>query len=257
MSFWLSNYQRIVEALQASGKPIGGVRDFLVAADKPARIILRHDVDRMAAKAIHLAKIEARLCVRSTYYFRASSSGAFPTAAVTAIAALGHEVGYHYEDLSFCQGDEEAALERFLRNMNTLRQLAPCTTVSMHGAPLSKFHNQDLLTADDLRRAQLLGDAVAGIEPFSPYYLTDTGGGWLAQANLRDRVGCAWPSDCLPTHIAAFQQFVADAERPLYISTHPERWSDSWPGYLRSKTADMLTNSIKVALRRLRPARHG
>jgi len=253
MSFWHADYQQIIEALLATGKPVGGVADFLRAADKSSRIILRHDVDRMAGKASDLARLEARLGVCSTYYFRVSQSGSFPRSVVEAIASLGHEIGYHYEDLSFCKGKRDAAIERFFRNLEALRKLAPCTTVSMHGAPLSKFHNQDLLTEDDLGRAQLLGDAVAGIEPFSPYYLTDTGGTWLAQANLRDRVGKAWPSDAVPTVMVAFRQFVAASSLPIYVSTHPERWSNGLPGYLRSKTADSLTNTVKTALRYLRP----
>lgn len=257
MSFLHADYRLIVEALQASEKPIGGVADFLRAEDKSPRIILRHDVDRMAGKACELARLEASLDVRATYYFRAGSSGIFPQTAIESIAALGHEIGYHYEDLSFCKGDRAAAIERFLTNLNTLRQFAPCFTVSMHGAPLSKFYNQDLLTAYDLSRAQLLGDAVAAIEPFVPYYLTDTGGNWLARANLRDRVGTAWPSGAVPTAMTAFTQFAAKSSHPLYISTHPERWSKGLPGYMRSKITDTLTNTIKVALRHLRSTAHG
>jgi len=253
MSFWHADYQQIVEALLATGKPVGGVADFLRAVDKNRRIILRHDVDRLAGKAVDLARLEAGLGVCSTYYFRASASGSFSRTAIGAIAALGHETGYHYEDLSFCKGNKGAAQERFFRNLDTLRRLAPCTTVSMHGAPLSKFHNQALLTVDDLGRARLLGDAVTGIEPFLPYYLTDTGGTWLAQANLRDRVGKAWPAEALPTAMPAFRKFVAEASRPLYISTHPERWSKSFPGYMRSKTVDLLANTVKAALECLGP----
>lgn len=254
MAFWYKEYESIIEVLQGLDKPFGGVADFL-AARHPMRIILRHDVDRCPERACALARLEQQLGVRSTYYFRANASGAFPSAAVSTIAQLGHEVGYHYEDLSFCKGNRDAAIARFSRNLETFRKLAPCTTVSMHGAPLSKHHNQDMLHVEDIQHAMLLGDAVGSIEPFTPYYLTDTGGRWLsAVTNLRDRVGQAWPAHALPASLPAFRKFAADAQHPLYVSTHPERWSKSLPSYLRAQTMDMIVNSIKLILVRTRPA---
>ncbi|MBV4504367.1 hypothetical protein HU751_005860 [Pseudomonas sp. BW13M1] len=252
MAFWQKEYESLVEALLELDKPIGGVADFL-AAPNAERIILRHDVDRLPQRACALARLEQRLGVRSTYYFRASASGDFPSAAIRMIAQLGHEIGYHYEDLSFCKGDRDVAIARFLRNLKTLRTVASCSTVSMHGAPLSKYHNQDLLHAEDLQRATLLGDAVTSIEPYTPYYLTDTGGHWLATVtNLRDRVGQAWPRHALPVDLPAFKQFAAEAQHPVYISTHPERWSHNLPSYLRAQAMDTLTNSIKRILKRAR-----
>ena len=254
MAFWHKEYESIIEALLGLGKPLGGVADFLEDR-RSTRIILRHDVDRRPQQACDLALLEQRLGVCSTYYFRANASGVFPATAVCAIAQLGHEVGYHYEDLSFCRGNRAAAIARFSRNLETLRMLAPCTTVSMHGAPLSKHHNQDLLCDTDLQREKLLGDAVASIEPFTPYYLTDTGGRWLAAAtNLRDRAGQAWPANALPVSPPAFRRFAAEAQHPLYVSTHPERWSQNLPSYMRAHTMDIIVNSIKLALRLARSA---
>lgn len=252
MAFWHKEYESMVEVLLGLDKPIGGVADFLNAPNN-RRIILRHDVDRRPAHSCAMARLEHRMGVRSTYYFRANASGSFPTPAVRMIADLGHEVGYHYEDLSFCKGNREAAIARFSRNLESLRTLAPCVTVSMHGAPLSKHHNQDLLLSEDLERALLLGDAVASTESFVPYYLTDTGGRWLAaQTNLRDRVGEPWPAHALPNNIPAFRKFAAQAQQPLYISTHPERWGQTLPSYLRAETMDIAVNSIKLVIRRSR-----
>lgn len=253
MAFWYKEYESIIEVLQGLDKPVGAVADFLEVRH-PTRIILRHDVDRRPQLACEFARLEQQLGVRSTYYFRANGSGEFPAAAVTTIAKLGHEVGYHYEDLSFCKGDRDAAIARFSRNLETFRKLAPCITVSMHGAPLSKHDNQDLLRDEDLQHAMLLGDAVASIEPFAPYYLTDTGGRWLADAaNLRDRVGQAWPAHALPVSLSAFRQFAAESQHPLYVSTHPERWTQSLPRYMKAQTTDLIVNSIKLVIRRTRP----
>ncbi|MNK56731.1 hypothetical protein D3C87_757780 [compost metagenome] len=254
MSFWHRDYLYLIESLGSVRKRLGGVADFLQAEDKQERVILRHDVDRRPAKSCALARLERAAGVRSTYYFRVTAAGEFPTAAIADIAANGHEIGYHYEDLSACGGDRPQALARFQRNLSELRNIAPCTTVSMHGAPLSKHDNQELLHADDLARAGLLGDAVASMRPFDPFYLTDTGGRWLAtQSNLRDRVGDAWPHDALPDASPGFQLFITQTTRPLYISTHPERWSASFVDYCGVKALDLVANSIKRVLRVARP----
>jgi len=197
-----------------------------------------------------MAQMENRLGVRATYYFRADARGVFSAAEIAMIAGLGHEIGYHYEDLSFCKGHRDLALIRFHRNIETLRQLAPCVTVSMHGAPLSRYHNQDLLGEDDFVQASLLGDAVSSVSSFAPYYLTDTGGCWLAgKSNLRDRVGKYWPAHAVPVNMPAFKGFIAETRQPLYISTHPERWSATMPGYMSIKMADMAINAVKRVVR--------
>ena len=60
------------------------------------------------------------------------------------IRDMGHEIGYHYDDLSFCKGDHEKAIRRFEKNLATLREIAPVKTICMEGAPLSKWDNRDL-----------------------------------------------------------------------------------------------------------------
>jgi len=106
-------------------------------------IILRHDVEDRYLSALRMAQIEHRLGIMGSYYFRL-----FPVAdndrIISQIAALGHEVGYHYDDLSVCKGNHEAALKRFQKNLAHLRQFAPVTTITMEGAPLSKYDNRDL-----------------------------------------------------------------------------------------------------------------
>jgi len=47
------------------------------------------------------------------------------------IRDMGHEIGYHYDDLSFCKGDHEKAIRRFEKNLATLREIAPVKTICM------------------------------------------------------------------------------------------------------------------------------
>ena len=77
-----------------------------------------------------------------------------------AVRSSGHNIGYHYETLSRCNGDREAALIRFEGELASLRSLAPVTTACMHGAPLSPHDNADLLRGGLWRRFDLLGDPI-------------------------------------------------------------------------------------------------
>lgn len=257
MSFWRNEYLTMLQDIQSEKKKIGSVSDFLCASNKEGWLILRHDVDRRPEKSCVLAELEHQHGVRSTYYFRVSRSGKFPSIAIEHIAGLGHEIGYHYEDLSTAKGDVAIATHRFSQNLATLRTLANCTTVSMHGAPLSKHNNQDLMQFIDLASHDLLGDAVSTIAPYQPIYLTDTGGRWLAQAsNLRDQVGLSWPIEALPNNRLLFRKYVAESDFPLYISTHPERWNSHAFGYVRTKLVDTGVNMVKYLLRCIRTASH-
>lgn len=64
-------------------------------------IILRHDVDARKMNSLQTAKLEKELGITGTYYFRIVP-GSFDEEVIKQIAGLGHEIGYHYEDLSGC-----------------------------------------------------------------------------------------------------------------------------------------------------------
>ncbi|HCT86484.1 MAG: hypothetical protein A2X11_09210 [Bacteroidetes bacterium GWE2_42_24] len=104
-------------------------------------ILLRHDVEASYSHALRFAHIQHALGIRGTFYFRL-----FPLAEneriIKEIAQLGHEIGYHYDDLSECHGDYSKAIIRFERNLNFLRQFGPVNSITMEGAPRSKFDNR-------------------------------------------------------------------------------------------------------------------
>lgn len=62
-------------------------------------IILRQDVDRLPENSLAFARIQKEIGIRSTFYFR-SVNESFEPKIIEEIAGMGHEVGYHYEDLS-------------------------------------------------------------------------------------------------------------------------------------------------------------
>ena len=63
--------------------------------------IIRHDVDRKPKNALSMANLESEKGIKSTYYFR-SKSHVFQPEIILAIQELGHEIGYHYEDVDLC-----------------------------------------------------------------------------------------------------------------------------------------------------------
>ena len=60
--------------------------------------ILRHDVDRLPLNALDLAKIENSFGIKGSYYFRVVPES-FNFDIIKKIEELGHEIGYHYEDV--------------------------------------------------------------------------------------------------------------------------------------------------------------
>ena len=111
--FTLYIYRELLETLQKAGYELISYAEYCKGI-RPARfVILRHDVDKKPENSVRTAQIEHALGARATYYFRTSESGAFSPDAIRAIVKLGHEIGYHYEDMRLCNGDVEKAYSHF------------------------------------------------------------------------------------------------------------------------------------------------
>jgi len=85
-----------------------------VASGLPERdfFLIRHDVDITPWSALTMAEVEKEEGVETTYYFRLHAPfynllDAENLEVVDKIAALGHEVGLHYEPGFFLQRDED------------------------------------------------------------------------------------------------------------------------------------------------------
>ncbi len=127
MDFTLEKYTQLLITLKESGMGFQ----------------LRHDVDLLPANSLRTAQIENSLQLQSTYYFRMVPES-YDEAIIRQIAALGHEVGYHYESLTTCGGDMEAAYRDFCDNLAKLRQIVPVSKICMHGSPRSPYDSKDL-----------------------------------------------------------------------------------------------------------------
>ena len=135
---------------------------------------MRHDVDKRPHFSLRLAQLEHDLGVKGTFYFRIVKSS-FDPEVISAIADLGHEIGYHYEDLALESGDVVRAFESFERNLATLREHAPIRTICMHGSPMSKHDNRLLWDHYNYRDLDLIAEPYLDVDYNEAFYITDTG----------------------------------------------------------------------------------
>ncbi len=142
MDFTIKKYRHLLTALQNQGFVFQTFAGFL---ENPANkaIILRHDVDKLPNNSLQMARLEHELGVRGTYYFR-SVKASWNENIMRQIADMGHEIGYHYEDLTLTGGDHKKAITHFETQLARMRKIYPVKTICMHGSPMSKHDNRDL-----------------------------------------------------------------------------------------------------------------
>ena len=96
--FTIDTYRLLLETLLSKDYSFIPFAQYLKEAP-PKCIILRHDVDDRKLNSLQTARLENELGIRGTYYFRMVPES-FDEDVIRQIYELGHEVGYHYEDLS-------------------------------------------------------------------------------------------------------------------------------------------------------------
>lgn len=260
MAHPLHAYLALLDDLRAAGFRCHPISDYFTAqragqgtataADdgNTPRAYLRHDVDRLPARAIAMAEAEADRGIHSTYYFRCDRGMRFPEAAMRRIADLGHETGFHYECLSRTRGDHAAAIARFAKELTACRAIVPVTTVSPHGAPLAASSNMDFTASIDPKSLDMLGDATE-IDYADMLYVTDTGGSFGSPHNLRDRpTGRCLTQVVPPARLAAWTAEQGIVR--LTLSCHPERWPAGNLGLAQAWLTDGAGNAAKLLRRR-------
>lgn len=219
-------------------------------ADKPFAI-LRHDVDLKAENSLATARIEHSLGIKASYYFRVVEQSNKP-AVIKDIARMGHEIGYHYEDMSICGGDTEKAVDHFKKQLDYFRQFYPVKTICMHGAPRSKFDGRDLWKHYDYHDFGIIGEPYFDADFSKIFYLTDTGRCWDGfNVSVRDKVPVyqeKWVEEGLVYHstddiIRALQN--GTFPNHLMMTTHPQRWTDNRAQWLKEMMVQRAKNCVK------------
>jgi hypothetical protein len=230
--FTLLAYQQLLETLKAKQLPFYTFEE--VCENKPsvAYVVLRHDVDDKPKNSLRVAQLEAELGIKATYYFRIVEQSNQPEI-IKAIVALGHEIGYHYEDLSLCKGNTEKAFQFFQKNLGYFRTFYPVRTICMHGSPTSRFDNRELWKQYSYRELGIIGEPYLDfLEKEAVIYFTDTGRCWDGEKfNRRDKIQKTETNFVMDKKIHSTADLTdwikqTDIQQPIMITTHPQRWTN-------------------------------
>jgi len=224
-------------------------------------VCLRHDVDHRPLNALKMAEMEADAEIAATYYFR-SIPPVFKPDIIQRISDLGHEIGYHYENLSYVGRRHrgisrkrlfELAIEDFERNLEKFRKLVPIKTICMHGSPWSKYDNRELWDVYDYRDYGIIGEPYFDVDFNEVLYLTDTGRAWnTSGGNVRDKVQSKYHYNFKSTFDII--QALENDELPdkIMINVHPQRWTDNpvmWTWELVSQKVKNVVKKVFSSVR--------
>jgi len=262
----------------------------LVEKPESKVIILRHDVDRIPINALRFAKIEHEYNISTSYFFRIVKH-VFNENIIEEIARLGHEIGYHYEDVSLaaaslkfkvypvkpCEAGAtkllfhrvkgskfkrkdlekylvDKAIESFQKNLETLRKIAPVKTICMHGSPLSKYDNKLLWKYYDYRDYEIIGEPYFDVDYSKVLYLTDTGRRWNeTRANVRDNVQSDFKNHKFKTTFDILNA-IKNKQLPdkIIINTHPHRWFKPGFNWHKEYATQNVKNLVKYFIVKFR-----
>jgi len=246
MDFTLNMCSRLLKAIILEGYNFQPFEEF-IQNPLPKVVILRHDVDKKPNNSLKVARIEAMLGIRGTYYCRIIPE-AFDANMIKEIKNLGHEIGYHYEDLALCNGDCEKALQHFEISLNELRKYYPIRTICMHGSPRSRYNNLDLWNNYNYQDYGIIGEPYIDINFNEVFYITDTGRCWDGyKVSIRDRVKNRY---AFPIHTTNdFIRYIELGKLPrqIMMTMHPQRWEDNFIVW----TKELAWQNIKNVVKRL------
>lgn len=229
-------------------------KELLEALDDCDQVTLRHDVDRKPLNSLDTAHIEREMGWKAIYYFRAVPES-WNESIILQIASLGHAIGYHYESLTTCHGNYEAAYEDFCRNLERFRALVPVSSISMHGSPRSRWDSRDLWQHYDYHALGIETEPYLDTDFSKVFYLTDTGRRWDGfQVSVRDKIPGfqeQWIKSGLVYHstddiINAIK--AGSFPKNVMINTHPQRWTDNRWEWLVELASQSVKNVAKRAI---------
>ncbi|MBP5260223.1 MAG: hypothetical protein J6Z12_06330, partial [Paludibacteraceae bacterium] len=207
---------------------------------------------KLANNADKVSKIESSHDIRATYYFRMTESSNDPQV-IRNIAGRGHEIGYHYEDLVQTDGDLARAGAHFAEAIEYFRHFYPVTTICMHGSPRSPYDPKELWMHMSYRAYGIIGEPYLDADFNDLVYLTDTGRCWDGwRCSRRDKVPEAlqnrWIAAGWVYHSTSdIIEAVGQGTFPPHVmmTSHPQRWTDAFPAWLREFVLQKTKNIIK------------
>lgn len=236
MDFTLNKYISLLDGLKSYGF---------------RTLTLRHDVDLMPNNSFRMAQIEASREMFGIYYFRAVPES-WDAEIIKRIAALGHEVGYHYESLTTCNGDIDKAYEDFCKNLEALRKLVPVRSICMHGSPRSPYDSKDIWKKYDYTVLGIENEPYLDTDFSKVFYLTDTGRRWDGyKVSVRDKIPQyqdEWIARGLTFH--STDDLIDGLHRGVFpedlmITVHPQRWNPFGVAWCKEMALQNAKNVVK------------
>lgn len=243
--FTFHKYKDLLHVLKRQGYVFRTFEEFCQEQNQGKFVILRHDIDARPYHALQCAEIEHQEGIQASYYFRIVQPSNRPKI-IRKIAALGHEIGYHYEEMSLTKGDTNKSIRLFERNLAYFRQFYPVKTICMHGSPTSSFSNIDLWQHYDYRQSGIIGEPYFDIDFNKFMYLTDTGRCWDGQSvSVRDKVKGKIHDRFHSTNDMIEAALNGQLPDNIMITTHPQRWTDNQWKWIFEFVSQGLKNQIK------------
>lgn len=240
-------YRRLLEAAREHGYGIRSLEDWI---DEPGGrdervLVLRHDVDQHPRSALRMARVERRLGVTSTWYFRWRTAD---PRVIAALRAEGHAIGLHYEPLTrralelglVHAGESTVLLEEAREALRAeiaafAGRFGPIRSACPHGdSRVPGVSNAPLLRGEDPAR---YGIAFDGNEAMRRRRL----GHWLTDRSAAEG---GWGDGADP------HRLLRDGVTPILVLTHPNNWASGPALWL-----DRLLAALLRAPRPARPAR--
>ncbi|MDD1699693.1 MAG: hypothetical protein LUQ04_02745 [Methanoregula sp.] len=242
MDFTHEKYSVLCKELLNSGYTIQTVREYFSSRPDKAYAILRHDVDTKPHRSLNMARLEYRMGISSTYYFRHTRE-IFNPQIIKEVADLGHEIGYHYEVLSKEKGDYPRAIALFVKELADFREITEISTICMHGSPLSPYDNRDLWSVYNFRNYGITGEAYLSMNA-DMYYCSDTGWRWDKKYKVRDHLSGNKEFDARTTDdiISAIRERRVPS---LYLLVHPGNWASNRSEWIIGWGKNHIENAIK------------
>jgi len=237
--------------------------------------IIRHDIDTKfdLPLALKMAEYEAKNEIVASYYFRTIPE-TFNEDVISRIADLGHEIGYHYEVMALCNGDESKAIDRLKSDLITLRNIYPVKTICQHGGAMGYYNTTSVrglskIGLDYLRGKiqkieyypsillwdkyhfkdfDLLGDAYLSLDFSEIKYFSDTGQRWDSfGTRILDNIEEA---EALKKYTArSSNELIKLIESgqitKLNLLVHPANWHDNFYDWLKWRTLQKIRNTLK------------
>lgn len=242
--FTVDKLRHLLESFKGSGYIITSFEEYL-KSPKEKVLILRHDVDKLPLNSLATAKMQAELGVKGTYYFRVTS-GSYQPKIIKEIVKLGHEIGYHYEDLTITKGNVEKAYAHFKEWLAKFRTFYPVKTICMHGSPMTKWDNKDLWKQYNYKELEIVGEPYFDIDFEKMLYITDTGRRWDGdKVSVRDKVKSQLTHSFKKTEDIINSIELGEISGPVMLTLHPQRWNNNSFAWWKELVLQNVKNVVK------------